>query len=65
MVRRAFWVLAASGALIAATISSASATLVYDTMTVYDDTDAVIASLVVTQAEQALNPNAINYLACR
>ncbi len=40
-----------------------SAALVYDTITVYDSSKAVIASLVVTQAQQAAHPTATDYLA--
>lgn len=55
--------LAVTGLLAGLSVATpASAALVYDTITVYDATNAVIASLVVTQAQQAANPTAINYL---
>lgn len=50
----------AAAALAAA--SSASAALVYDTITVYNSDDGIIAQLVVTEAEQAADPTAIDYL---
>jgi hypothetical protein len=42
--------------------TTASAALVYDTLTVYDPSDAVFASLTVTEAEQAADPSMIDYL---
>jgi len=48
--------------LLGISASPARAALVYDTITVYDATNTPIASLVVTEAQQALDPSAINYL---
>src|ERR1700730_11256032 len=44
-------------------VTSAHAVAVYDTITVYDSTNTVIAAITVTPAEQAAHPSAINYLA--
>jgi len=54
--------MAMAASVVAFAASSASAAVVYDTITVYDSSDAIIASLMVSEAQQALNPTAINYL---
>jgi hypothetical protein len=56
------WLAAVALSTVAAA-SAASAAVVYDTITVYDSSNNILSQLVVTQAEQAANPSAINFLA--